>query len=94
VNRANLPRNKARKQTEATQRATERTARSHREQLQVLDQRLGVGQGAAKERARLQVLIDAEVQAAQVAPKPAKLSPEEKAAKKTATKVAKAQVRS
>ena len=39
-------------------RATERAKRTPQEQLGVLDARLGLGHGAAKERARLQYLIE------------------------------------
>jgi hypothetical protein len=77
------------KRATAAMRAQERTGRSHREQITLLDQRLGLGQGAAKERARLQILIDAEVAAAQVQPK-TKLTVEEKAEKKATTAKAKA----
>ena len=40
------------------ERATERAKRTPQEQLGVLDARLGLGHGAAKERARLQYLIE------------------------------------
>lgn len=36
-----------------------RATRSPKQQLALLDQRLGTGQGAARERARLQAQIDA-----------------------------------
>lgn len=45
---------------EAQERAEVRAQRSPQEQLAVLDKRLGKGQGAARERARLQKLIDSE----------------------------------
>jgi len=40
------------------ERATERAKRTPQEQLGVLDARLGLGEGAVKERARLQYLIE------------------------------------
>lgn len=49
----------------ALQRKAEREKRSPKEQLALLDKRLGKDQGAARERARLQTMLDAP-------PKPAK----------------------
>jgi hypothetical protein len=46
----------------------ERAKRSPMEQLRLLDQRLGKGQGAAKERLRLQDLIDNKKVAPAIAP--------------------------
>ena len=40
-------------------REAARASRSPREQLALLDQRLGIGQGAVKERARLNALVPA-----------------------------------
>ena len=40
------------------ERATERAKRTPSEQLGALDARLGLGEGAVKERARLQYLIE------------------------------------
>lgn len=45
------------RQRKADERDQLRATRSPEEQLAVLDQRLGVGQGARRERARLQALI-------------------------------------
>lgn len=47
------------RQRKADEREETRDARSPREQLGLLDQRLGVGIGARRERARLQAQIDA-----------------------------------
>lgn len=44
---------KYQRQSEADQRQEERDERSDKEQLEVLDHRLGKGQGAVKERKRL-----------------------------------------
>lgn len=44
-------------QRKAGERKEARDARTPQEQLKVLDERLGVGQGAKKERARLKSLI-------------------------------------
>lgn len=52
--------------------AAMRTKRSSTEQLKVLDERLGIGQGARRERARLENLIREEKKAAKKAEKPAK----------------------
>jgi len=46
------------KRVEAEAREAARAGRTPQEQLAILDERLGVGQGAAKERARLQAEID------------------------------------
>jgi hypothetical protein len=56
---------KAAKLETALQRKAEREKRSPQEQLDLLDKRLGKDQGAARERARLQAMLDAP-------PKPAK----------------------
>jgi hypothetical protein len=45
-------------QEQAQEMAECRAARSHTQQLKVLDDRLGEGMGAVKERARLVVLIE------------------------------------
>lgn len=46
------------RERKADEREKIRDARSPKEQLAVLDKRLGSGKGARKERARLQALID------------------------------------
>jgi hypothetical protein len=46
------------RQIRAKEAQSEREAFSPREQIAALDARLGVGQGAKRERARLQALID------------------------------------
>lgn len=45
------------RQRKAEERQQIRDARTPKEQLKILDERLGVGQGAQKERTRLQALI-------------------------------------
>lgn len=45
------------RQRKADERQKIRDARTPKEQLKALDERLGVGQGAKKERVRLQALI-------------------------------------
>ena len=42
----------------AAERSACRDSRTDAQQLQVLDQRLGAGEGASKERARLEALIE------------------------------------
>ena len=49
----------AARQRKADEREAAREARSPQERLKLLDQRLGVGVGAARERARLQAQIAA-----------------------------------
>lgn len=56
--RKNQPHNRERRQKEAQERQEARNKRSVRDQLEVLDAKLGEGQGAKKERARLQDLIE------------------------------------
>ena len=58
-----MPRAKGRAQREAHREDAElrqvvRDARSHEEQLEWLDDRLGIGLGAKRERARLERLIE------------------------------------
>lgn len=48
------------RQESAAKLAAERASRSAKQQLAALDKRFGVGQGAQKERARLQARIEAE----------------------------------
>ncbi len=47
------------RQESAAKLAAERASRSDKQQLEALDRRLGPGQGAQKERARLQARIEA-----------------------------------
>lgn len=51
---------KVQRQKEAIEAAEKRASRSPREQLFLLDERLGVGQGAKKERERLMKMIKKE----------------------------------
>ena len=51
INRSSQRREELRE--EATERATERASRTGKQQLDLLDKRLGVGIGAAKERKSL-----------------------------------------
>lgn len=53
-----MRRSKLEKNKEAEERAEQRSKRSHKDQLAVLDSRLGKGVGATKERARLNALIE------------------------------------
>lgn len=53
-----MRRSKLEKNKEAEERAKERSKRSHKDQLAVLDSRLGKGIGASKERTRLAALIE------------------------------------
>lgn len=48
------------KRAEAAERQAARDARSPQQQIAVLDARFGVGQGAVKERAKLQKQIEKE----------------------------------
>lgn len=57
--RASFPRRYQTRCEEGDARQEARDARSPREQLAALNQRLGIGVGAKRERARLQALIDA-----------------------------------
>jgi hypothetical protein len=53
--------NKEKRKLVADENAGRRGARTHSEQLALLDKRLGVGAGAVKERARLQLLNKADI---------------------------------
>lgn len=53
-----MRRSKLEKTKEAEERAKERSKRSHKDQLAVLDSRLGKDVGAAKERMRLNSIIE------------------------------------
>lgn len=53
-----MRRSKLEKNKEAEERAKERSKRSHKEQLAILDSRLGKGVGATKERLRLNALME------------------------------------
>jgi|14BtaG_2_1085337.scaffolds.fasta_scaffold36342_2 hypothetical protein len=56
INRGRVHRDELR--ADAERRQEERATRSPREQLVLLDQRLGEGLGAVKERKKLQSLVD------------------------------------
>lgn len=53
-----MNRRKEIRRKEAQERAEVRAQRSPQEQLAILDKRLGKGQGAQRERARLQSIIE------------------------------------
>lgn len=57
--RKNFPGRKETRREEAKERQAERDKRTTQQQLDRLNQVLGEGQGATKERARLQKMIDA-----------------------------------
>jgi hypothetical protein len=45
------------RRSEGVERRAERAARTPQEQIEILDRRLGAGQGASRERAKLAALI-------------------------------------
>lgn len=70
-----MPQNKLEKQNAASNRNEARTKRGHKGQIAHLDALFGPGQGAAKERARLKVLVEE-------ASRPKKKEPESEAGEK------------
>ena len=58
-----MPSRKDDRRRRATERQETRAKRTPQEQLRILDERFGEGKGAAKERARLAALIEAEERA-------------------------------
>lgn len=58
MKRMNFPGRREIRRDEAHQRAESRAKRSALQQLALLDERLGEGKGARRERARLQAMID------------------------------------
>lgn len=56
-----MPKTKEQRQKTAKMLLEQRAQRSAQEQIELLDKKFGIGQGAKKERARLQKILSAEM---------------------------------